>query len=77
MKLRHSVRNLALVLALACAMAAGVTRHPAVVPEDSCSNWLKQDDGSYWRTCVDDKGNQYCQVSRNNKVTKVSCRISE
>ena len=76
MKLRHSVRNLALVLMLACAMAAGVTKSPAVFPEDSCTKWMKQDDGSYWRTCVDDKGTQYCEVSRDGKVTRVSCRIS-
>jgi len=24
----------------------------------SCTNWMKQPDGSQWRTCVDDKGKQ-------------------
>lgn len=44
---------------------------------DSCSDWVKQSDGSYWRTCVDDKGQQYCQASVNNRVTKVSCRTGK
>jgi hypothetical protein len=56
------VVSAAFVLALNVAMAV-----------DSCQDWVKQTDGSYWRTCVDDKGRQYCQTSVNNKVTTVSC----
>jgi hypothetical protein len=52
----------ALVLSLNVAMAV-----------DSCSAWMKQPDGSYWRTCVTDQGRQYCQISVNNTVTTVSC----
>jgi hypothetical protein len=40
----------------------------------SCTGWMKQNDGSYWRTCVDDKGRQYCESSKNGRVSRVSCR---
>lgn len=39
----------------------------------SCSNWLEQSDGSFWRTCVDDNGSQYCELSKNGIISKVSC----
>lgn len=60
--------QMALVAAAAFVLALNVA-----MAVDSCSTWMKQPDGSYWRTCVDDKGRQYCQVSVNNKVTTVSC----
>jgi hypothetical protein len=41
--------------------------------EDSCSKWMKQEDGSYWRTCVDANGRQYCEVSKNGHVSRVKC----
>ena len=28
---------------------------------DSCSDWLWQKDGLYWRQCVRDNGTRYCQ----------------
>ena len=40
----------------------------------SCTNWMKQPDGSQWRTCVDDKGKQYCESAKNGQVSRVSCR---
>jgi hypothetical protein len=40
----------------------------------SCTAWMKQTDGSYFRTCVDDKGRQYCEVSKNGRVSRVACR---
>lgn len=33
--------------------------------EPSCTNWMLQSDGSYFRTCVDDQGKQYCESSKN------------
>lgn len=47
----------ALVLALNVAIAV-----------DSCSDWTKQPDASYWRACVDEKEWQYCQTSVNKKI---------
>jgi hypothetical protein len=55
------------------AVAAFVLALNVAMAVDSCSTWMKQADGSYWRTCVDDKGRQYCQVSVNNIITTVSC----
>lgn len=39
----------------------------------SCSVWLKQPDGTWWRTCVGDDGRQYCEWSDGKTVTRVSC----
>jgi len=41
-----------------------------------CSDWAKQEDGSYWRICVDDNGRQYCEVSKNGTVSRVKCSAS-
>jgi hypothetical protein len=40
------------------------------------SVWMWQPDGSYWRTGVDDSGNQHCQTkpSENGPVSDVSCK---
>lgn len=41
-----------------------------------CTAWMKQDDGSSWRTCVDSRysgGKQYCESARNGHVDRVSC----
>lgn len=45
------------------------------VAADSCTDWLKQSDGTYWRTCVDDNGRQYCQqLSADGKtISTVKC----
>ena len=41
----------------------------------SCTNWMKQANGTYWRTCVDDNGNQYCEQTVDLKtVTRVKCQ---
>ncbi len=40
----------------------------------SCTDWMLQSDGSYFRTCVDDQGRQYCESSSNGHVSRVSCR---
>lgn len=59
-------------MALAAA-AAFVLAFNVAMAADSCSTWMKQADGSYWRTCVDNNGRQYCQVSVNNVITNVNC----
>jgi hypothetical protein len=43
---------------------------------DSCSVWMKQADGTFWRSCVDDNGHQYCQTadSEGKNVTRVACK---
>ncbi|MGQ0545206.1 MAG: hypothetical protein ACT4P3_07720 [Betaproteobacteria bacterium] len=41
---------------------------------DSCTNWMAQSNGCSWRTCVDNKGRQYCQQACRGSVTNVSCR---
>ena len=40
----------------------------------SCTGWMKQADGSYWRTCVDDRGRQYCQRMWKGHISRVACR---
>jgi hypothetical protein len=40
----------------------------------SCSEWLRQPDGSMWRTCVDDNGRQYCEQCKGGTCSRVSCR---
>ena len=45
-----------------------------VFADPSRFNWLKQDDGTYWRTCVGDDGRQYCEQAVDFKtITRVSC----
>ena len=58
-----------MVIVVAAAFAAGAAR-----AEDSCTNWLPQTDGSYWRTCVDEHGAQYCQQKVGNNITRVACK---
>lgn len=46
----------------------------AALAADSCSNWMKQADGSEWRTCVDDGGRQYCEQKKDGHISRVSCK---
>ena len=57
-----------IVLALA-AMALS----SSAVAAPQCTDWLQQSDGSFWRTCVDDNGRQYCERMYNNYITRVAC----
>ena len=61
-----------LLLAVALLMSAGISALAA----DSCSVWMKQANGTFWRTCVDDKGHQYCQTAdaQGKNVSTVSCK---
>jgi len=41
---------------------------------DSCTGWMKQNNGCSWRTCVDSKGKQYCQEAcGKGTVNRVRC----
>lgn len=35
--------------------------------DDSCTKWMWQRAGLYWRECVDAKGNTYCQEADDEK----------
>ncbi len=60
--------------ALATVMMAGIiglTAAAAAAPE--CTGWMKQEDGTEWRTCVGDDGKQYCEQRKDNVITRVDC----
>ena len=40
---------------------------------DSCTDWMKQENGCYERVCVDGKGNQYCQQKCGSTISRISC----
>lgn len=47
----------------------------------SCTDWMKQDNGTYWIECVDDNGNSHCYTATgfNNDgspqgLTTVTCK---
>jgi len=40
---------------------------------DSCTGWMKQNNGCSWRTCVDNRGKQYCQESCKGRINRVRC----
>jgi hypothetical protein len=68
-----------LVAAAALAGDAGPIRSSFLILEaraaDSCTNWMPQPNGCSFRTCVDDKGKQYCeQACGRNTPTRVSCK---
>ncbi len=58
-------------LVVAAAVLSGNAPTASAAP--SCTNWMRQPDGSSWRTCVDDKGRQYCQQSKKGHVSRVKC----
>lgn len=66
-------RKLIFGAVLAISMLLGVFAF--AVP--SCSVWLKQTDGTWWRTCVGDDGRQYCESSDGKTVTRVSCNAKK
>lgn len=67
-----------LLLAAVCLLAAD--RSPSflirdALAEDKCTNWMPQPNGCSFRTCVDDRGRQFCeQACGRNAPTRVSCR---
>jgi len=66
-----TITELLIAAAVSVALVTGIA-HSAFAA-DSCTDWLLQTDGSYFRTCVDDKGTQYCQSYKDNVISKVSC----
>lgn len=41
------------------------------IAADSCSVWMLQKSGMYWRQCVRDDGTRYCQEADDAKGTNV------
>ena len=64
-----SHRCLRVVVAAVLSFTAGMA-----LAAPSCTNWMRQEDGSQWRTCVDDKGQQYCESAKDGSVSRVSCK---
>jgi len=58
----------AIVFALLAALAAAAFAKP------ECTDWVRQKDGSHFRTCVGDDGRQYCEKLVDRVATRVSCR---
>ncbi len=60
------------MLALGVTLSAG-----PVYAESSCSNWLWQEGGWYWRQCVDDNGSQHCyhaDDANGSNAYEISCK---
>lgn len=60
LKTRFTMMLLAMMLVASMGIAA-----------DSCSVWMWQKDGLYWRQCVRDNGTRYCQEADDAKGTNV------
>jgi hypothetical protein len=73
--MKRTLIVLCLGIAVCVGLGAAFSMNSTVaIAEPSCTNWMKQSDGSSWRTCVDDKGRQYCEQSKDGHVTRVSCK---
>jgi hypothetical protein len=66
--------GLVTLIIFALCFAAIIVNSIVVSAAPSCTPWTLQTDGSYWRTCVDDQGKQYCEQSKDGKVSRVSCK---
>lgn len=61
-------------IAMLCLAVTSGFASPPAVADDSCTEWSRQDDGTYFRTCVDQDGHQYCQQDDGQgHITRVSC----
>jgi hypothetical protein len=49
----------------------GPIHRVAAIAPDSCSKWLWQKEGLYWRLCVRDDGTQYCQEADNEQAKNI------
>lgn len=62
-------------LLMGISLLFAITVDPAVsLAEPSCTAWMAQSNGTQWRTCVDDRGQQYCEELKDNRITRVNCR---
>lgn len=50
---------------------AGVSGSQTVMP--SCGPWISQTNGTYWRMCVDDQNQQYCEARSGRTIQRISC----
>ena len=67
---RHVVR-------IAIALVTSVSFGSAALAEASCSNWLWQTGGWYWKQCVNDDGSQHCYHASDAQGTgayEISCK---
>lgn len=70
------MRTLPSTLPAAAALAVGLLlgyAGSARAAADSCTDWMKQENGCYERVCTDSQGRQYCQQKCGNTITKISC----
>jgi hypothetical protein len=70
--MRNLLSPLPVVAALLGGLLLGYTGS-ARADADSCTDWMKQDNGCYERVCTDSQGRQYCQQKCGNTITRISC----
>jgi len=61
-------------LLLACVAVALSAGSSLTLAADSCGPWEKQTDGSYWQSCVGDKGKRYCWLCPATHRSYADCR---
>ena len=60
-----------------CTAEANAALDKGCLTPDSCTDWLQQADGTYWRECVrDSDGSNYCQVedAKEQNIRTVLCQ---
>jgi hypothetical protein len=50
---------------------AGATGSNNVMP--SCGPWIPQTNGTYWRMCVDEQNQQYCESRSGRLIRRITC----
>jgi hypothetical protein len=50
---------------------AGATGSNNVMP--SCGPWIPQTNGTYWRMCVDEHNQQYCESRSGRLIRRITC----
>ncbi len=39
----------------------------------SCGPWMPQTNGTYWRMCVDQQNQQYCEARSGQAIQRITC----
>jgi hypothetical protein len=50
---------------------AGVSGSHNVTP--SCGPWIPQTNGTYWRMCIDEQNQQYCESRSGRTIQRINC----
>lgn len=50
---------------------AGLSASNSVVP--TCGPWIPQTNGTYWRMCIDEQNQQYCEMRSGRIVQRINC----